>query len=1038
MLRLDESEVHNRFLEKKGRAEEGSFYPRLRSGKEEENEQYLLLQCTRSIRVVLSSSSDKLPIQLCLQQGALPLLLQAICCRNRDVAFEAAWCLTNLASGSSEDVSAMVASGCLVILFALLFSFDPRAFSSYYHSHNKDSSSLLSQEENENDTSSENRQSHSDGSQLTVSSTEFHPPPSPQCQERPLHQKTDEEVLEQILWALGNIAGDSSHFRDLLISPQAFLQHLQQIEPSASSFQATQPHFYLIHHYIDILNTLQKTRRSLIERSPLRLLLPTTTEFVRSPHMNDNYTHLPFPSLQDQLLVLLPYCRHAQTWKTGVWFLSNLCRGHPKPELSFVTPTLPLLQHVLMEMKDEEALADALWALDGIAGHARGAGLIAEDQQLLTCIVHILAHCTDVCCCRCDDGASSLGNAVPSSSNQSSECVATPVFPSIGSSFDNWRRKDEERRTGAEGVTLQPCRDVIRSKRRNHCCRVCMTDGGTSRMSTASGEDLPTRTERDGRGKENLPCSYQLCIRPALRIIGQIATGSVQQTQRLVDCCKRKKPSGMIDHENRNETIGESKCSGRHFSNEGESLLLGNRYARDVRQRMDENENDRNPVILDILRVLIRHERKAIRKDCGWCLSNMAVGSLGQLAALMNSDLISLVLSRLLPTSSINHKEEEEDVRREFLWVIINASTTAASDRSIIISLIKQGIVHPICEMMRIIATSGGDLKAAIATVDAAFNIFEQILSPTSSPSKSVLDITNDSHYGERENLAVRHHSQNRVKTNDRMMRRSGEREERPEANESRGEIFNADRSHHNSASMGGKDKVQFCSTSSIFNEDLHSHTQAHCCSCKFSRSHRIRSETDESPQNNHLDSWTRLCSCCCHHIFLLTCSLFLEQDFPYFLHLMVGQVQQKAPGEISSIPHVFFARIQYLIDHLLQMKSILQHQEFLIRQLLEQYSQYCEANLVRAQRNLSLLSEKSGAKQKLAKILDVNQRICCKQQSTEEGDGRRREEQGRGVTALLSPGNDPVCASSESLLPLKRHGEEISMDDNRKITLHN
>lgn len=240
----------------------------------------------------------------------------------------------------------MVASGCLAILFALLFSFDPRVFSSQPEPgqappHSKEVSSLL-QVEPENEGCAANRgDAAAKEPKTTIDTSRSRPLSSPlQGQGRPtppsLYRKTDEEVLEQILWALGNIAGDSSHFRDLLLSPQAFLQHLQQIQPHFAALQ-TQPHFSLIHHYVDILDTLHKTRRSLLERSPHRLLLATTTGLMKTTHryhpggIGDG--NLAFPSLQDQLLVLLPYCRNAQTWKTGIWFLSNLCRGHPKPQV---------------------------------------------------------------------------------------------------------------------------------------------------------------------------------------------------------------------------------------------------------------------------------------------------------------------------------------------------------------------------------------------------------------------------------------------------------------------------------------------------------------------------------------------------------------------------------------------------------------------------------------------------------------------------------------------------------------------------------
>mmetsp|Transcript_6096 Transcript_6096/g.9239 ORF Transcript_6096/g.9239 Transcript_6096/m.9239 type:complete len:503 (-) Transcript_6096:82-1590(-) len=78
--------------------------------------------------------------------------------------------------------------------------------------------------------------------------------------------------------------------------------------------------------------------------------------------------------LRDRVLAtgaLVPLCESSKWEKlsmvrTGVWALSNLCRGRPQPFFSFVQPALPTLVHHLYS-NDEEILTDTCWALQHIS-----------------------------------------------------------------------------------------------------------------------------------------------------------------------------------------------------------------------------------------------------------------------------------------------------------------------------------------------------------------------------------------------------------------------------------------------------------------------------------------------------------------------------------------------------------------------------------------------------------------------------------------------------------------------------------------------
>lgn len=64
--------------------------------------------------------------------------------------------------------------------------------------------------------------------------------------------------------------------------------------------------------------------------------------------------------------------RRIATTRTGVWSLSNLCRGKPRPKFELVAPAVPYLIHVLHSSADYDTLSDACWALDGISEHPIG------------------------------------------------------------------------------------------------------------------------------------------------------------------------------------------------------------------------------------------------------------------------------------------------------------------------------------------------------------------------------------------------------------------------------------------------------------------------------------------------------------------------------------------------------------------------------------------------------------------------------------------------------------------------------------------
>ena len=136
-------------------------------------------QATRIVRLALSVEADP-PIDAVLQGGLAPSLVESLrAFDNPQLQFEAAWALTNICSGTSDHVEALVACGAVPALVDLL----PRPAC--------ESATLGS----DTGTSSE--------------------------AERP-------DIEEQAIWALANIAGDSASCRDQVLATRglAALVHL--------------------------------------------------------------------------------------------------------------------------------------------------------------------------------------------------------------------------------------------------------------------------------------------------------------------------------------------------------------------------------------------------------------------------------------------------------------------------------------------------------------------------------------------------------------------------------------------------------------------------------------------------------------------------------------------------------------------------------------------------------------------------------------------------------------------------------------------
>eukprot|EP00918_Siedleckia_nematoides_P051482 GHVU01112719.1.p1 GENE.GHVU01112719.1~~GHVU01112719.1.p1 ORF type:complete len:434 (-),score=50.89 GHVU01112719.1:153-1454(-) len=134
-------------------------------------------------------------------------------------------------------------------------------------------------------------------------------------QMRQLLDSPHEAVREQVMWGLGNIAGEKSEFRDYILNCEGAVQ-----------------------------------------------------SYVKACR-----------------------CSEVSTVRTGVWGLSNLCRGKPRPPLRQIVDSVEYLCEVLHHSTDPATLSDACWALDGV-GETEGGVQALVGAGAVPRLVQLMGH----------------------------------------------------------------------------------------------------------------------------------------------------------------------------------------------------------------------------------------------------------------------------------------------------------------------------------------------------------------------------------------------------------------------------------------------------------------------------------------------------------------------------------------------------------------------------------------------------------------------------------------------------------------------
>lgn len=90
---------------------------------------------------------------------------------------------------------------------------------------------------------------------------------------------------------------------------------------------------------------------------------------------------------------------------------------------------------------------------------------------------------------------------------------------------------------------------------------------------------------------------------------------------------------------------------------------------------------------LSCLKTLLLHKNPKLRKESCWALSNIAAGTPAQLAALLNADVLGLLVQVI--------KNDVLEVKREAIWVINRVSAKASAE--MVPHIISHGVVEALC-----------------------------------------------------------------------------------------------------------------------------------------------------------------------------------------------------------------------------------------------------------------------------------------------------------------------------------------------------
>lgn len=115
-------------------------------------------------------------------------------------------------------------------------------------------------------------------------------------------------------------------------------------------------------------------------------------------------------------------------------------------------------------------------------------------------------------------------------------------------------------------------------------------------------------------------------------------------------------------------------------------------------------------VVLPRLVPLLKHEKKIIRKEACWAISNITAGTQSQIQEVIDANVIPPLLFQLMSV--------EFDVRKEAAWAILNATSGGSTEQ--IKYLVQQGCIPPLVKLLDV-----QDPRVINVSLDALENILQ-------------------------------------------------------------------------------------------------------------------------------------------------------------------------------------------------------------------------------------------------------------------------------------------------------------------------